>query len=139
MLVSVVPAGDHLNGKPGPGRPPGAPNRRTKVARERALELLEHPDYKLSLLRRIQTDTLAPLMERSLWEYAYGPPKQRVEISTRQDYSELSHEELAQKALDIRQQLLEEAERERQMQEEAARTSATSALLMAQNGSDTVQ
>lgn len=109
------------------------------MARERALELLEHPDYKLSLLRRIQTDTLAPLMERSLWEYAYGPPKQRVEISTRQDYSELSHEELAQKALDIRQQLLEEAERERQMQEEAARTSATSALLMAQNGSDTVQ
>lgn len=124
-----------------PGRPPGAPNKRTLAAREKAAEILATPEYRESLVRRIQQDTLAPLMERTLWEYAYGVPKQKVEVNVnRPDYSELSNEELAARAEELRQQLLEDAREEERIAEETAKQQAVDALFAkTPNAHNTVQ
>jgi hypothetical protein len=65
----------------GKGRPRGAVNGATKRAREFAELILCSQEYRDSLVRRIRTDSLAPNIEALLYHYAYGKPKERVELS----------------------------------------------------------
>jgi hypothetical protein len=60
-------------GDPRAGRPPGAPNRTSRDARELAQRLLSDPAYVESLQTRLLAGKLGEL-EKVLWQYAYGPP-----------------------------------------------------------------
>lgn len=64
---------------PGPGRPKGGLNRTTKEIRDLARNLLDDPDYKASLRTRLLAG-VAPHIETLLWHYAYGKPKETVEL-----------------------------------------------------------
>lgn len=64
----------------GHGRPVGALNKRTTEARDLARALVEDPEYRQLLLIRIKVGE-APHMETLLWHYAYGKPKETVELS----------------------------------------------------------
>ena len=64
---------------PGAGRKKGSPNRTTTEIRESARKLLEDPKYQESLAYRLMKGT-APHMETMLHQYAYGKPKDTVEI-----------------------------------------------------------
>ena len=63
----------------GPGRPKGIPNRVTAEIRQLARTLLEDKPYRRSLRRRLMNGTLGAL-EIVLWHYAYGKPKEHVEM-----------------------------------------------------------
>lgn len=64
-----------------------------RAKREKALEaaakeevgrlakfLVEDPVYLLDLQERLRNGTLHPMLQQLLWNYAYGKPKERVEI-----------------------------------------------------------
>ena len=60
---------------------PGTPNKATREVRELARRLVEDPEYQAALHSRLlngQAGALEPL----LWHYAYGKPKEPVELST---------------------------------------------------------
>lgn len=57
------------------GRVRGSLGRLTREAREAALEILESPEYRDSLIERASEGTLPPVIEVMLWTYAYGKPK----------------------------------------------------------------
>jgi hypothetical protein len=82
------------------GRPPGAPNKANGLAKHFAREIVESPEYRASLKSRAKSGTLPPQVETMLWAYAYGKPTEKVEITTpqHQDMSEMSTEELAERA-----------------------------------------
>jgi hypothetical protein len=67
------------NGRPGPGRPKGVIPKVTLEVRAAARALLDDPAYKDSLRARLNAGT-APHMETLLWHYAFGKPKETVEI-----------------------------------------------------------
>jgi len=87
MFVKGQPA------RPGPGRPKGAPNKRTKEARELARKFATDRTYQTNLLKRLRAGE-AGSMEPVLWYYAYGKPKDSVAHTF--DLSMLSDEELDQ-------------------------------------------
>lgn len=99
----------------GKGRPPGRPNRRTIIGREFAQGILESEEYQQSLKRRIENGTLSPLVEILLYHYAYGKPKETVEIRRGPiDLSGLSTDELAQRAHSLAKQILERESHEQE-------------------------
>ena len=63
------------------GKPKGALNHATRDIREFARECLESPDYVQRLRARLAAGK-APHMETLLAHYAYGKPKDVVEINT---------------------------------------------------------
>ena len=63
----------------GPGRPKGVQNRVTVEAREYATRLVTDPAYISGLERRLIEGT-AGSMEPLLWAFAYGKPKERLEV-----------------------------------------------------------
>jgi hypothetical protein len=65
----------------GKGRPRGTQNKVSAQAREFAQNILTSPEYRASLVRRIQQDDLPPVVETLLYHYAYGKPKERIEVS----------------------------------------------------------
>jgi hypothetical protein len=67
--------------KGNPGRPKGAVNKATRDIREFARECLEAPEYVRRLKARLEAGK-APHMEQLLAHYAYGKPKDVVEINT---------------------------------------------------------
>ena len=87
MFVTGQPA------RPGPGRPKGAPNKRTKEARELARKFATDKIYQKRLLERLRAGE-AGSMEPVLWYYAFGKPKESVAHTF--DLSKLSNEELDQ-------------------------------------------
>ena len=87
MFVTGQPA------RPGPGRPKGAPNKRTKEARELARKFATDPIYQKQLLQRLRAGK-AGSMEPVLWYYAYGKPKESLAHTL--NLSKLSDEELDQ-------------------------------------------
>jgi hypothetical protein len=97
------------------GRPAGSPNKITKVARLKAQALLESPEYVASLLTRIVEGTLPPAVETMLWYYAWGKPREVIEVEhVKRDLSSLSDEQLAERADALAQALRERrAEQER--------------------------
>jgi hypothetical protein len=67
--------------KGNPGKPKGAISKATRDIREFARECLESPEYVRRLKDRL-TAGKAPHMEQLLAHYAYGKPKDVVEINT---------------------------------------------------------
>ena len=59
----------------------GVPNKTTREVKSFAIKVLEDPRYVASLWRRIKKDTLPPAVEVLLYYYAYGKPKERLEVS----------------------------------------------------------
>jgi len=49
-------------------------------ATELAKFLVEDPIYLLDLQEKLRAGTLHPMLQTLLWNYAYGKPKERVEV-----------------------------------------------------------
>jgi hypothetical protein len=64
------------------GRLKGTPNRVTLEVRELAQQLLSRPTYLEALEHRLDTAQLAPAVENQLWQYAFGKPKETLEVDT---------------------------------------------------------
>jgi len=79
--------------RPGPGRPKGAENQKTKEAREIARKLTTDKTYQINLLKRMQDGTAGP-MEPCIWHYAFGKPKDSLDLNW--DLAKLSDQELDQ-------------------------------------------
>jgi len=65
---------------PNAGRRPGSANKKTRIIRDFAAQVLESPDYILALRGRIRLGD-APEIEKLLYHYAYGRPPDKVELS----------------------------------------------------------
>lgn len=63
---------------PGSGRKRGTVNKATEQVREMARRIVDDPQYQETLLSRARFGELSPLMERVLWEYAYGRPPEKI-------------------------------------------------------------
>jgi hypothetical protein len=63
------------------GRPKGVPNKVTTEVKAVATELVDDPVYRARLRRALQTRTVAPAIEVMLWHYAYGKPKDAVDLT----------------------------------------------------------
>ena len=50
------------------------------TAKTYAIEILNSPEYRASLMRRIVIDELPSAVECKLWDYAYGRPVERVQV-----------------------------------------------------------
>ncbi len=70
----------------GKGRRKGVPNKATREVREFCQRLLESEDYQAALRQRISKGRLAPALECLIWTYAYGKPKERVEMESEITY-----------------------------------------------------
>ena len=85
--------------KRGPGRPKGGrgEHRKTKEARQFAASIVNDPIYRANLLARAQTGTLAPGIEQMLWHYAWGKPKDTVDVNmmVSSEFTDLSNQEIA--------------------------------------------
>ena len=57
------------------GRRTGSLNRATLEAKAACAELVDDPDYRRSLARRLLSGKLSPALECMLWYYAKGKPK----------------------------------------------------------------
>jgi hypothetical protein len=62
------------------------PNTATREVREAAAELVENPRYRANLEQRLIAGKLAPAMEALLWHFAYGKPKESIEIEQTTKY-----------------------------------------------------
>lgn len=62
------------------GRAKGTPNKATVEVREVARRLVEDPEYQDRFKRRLLAGELAPGVEQMLWAYAYGKPKETIEL-----------------------------------------------------------
>lgn len=67
-------------GDPRTGRRKGVQNKATVEVREMAQKLIEDPGYRKALKIRLQVGE-AQAVETMLWHYAYGKPKERVEVT----------------------------------------------------------
>jgi hypothetical protein len=61
------------------GRKKGTPNKATVEVSELARRLVENPAYMQSLRRRLRNGK-AGALEPILWYYAYGKPKEQVDL-----------------------------------------------------------
>jgi hypothetical protein len=64
----------------GGGRPKGVPNKATREIAAFARNLLESPEYLVSLRKRLVRGS-APHMETLLHHYGYGKPKDVLEVA----------------------------------------------------------
>jgi hypothetical protein len=78
------------------GRSKGALNYKTRDAETFARSVVSDPEYRAAIRQRAIDGTLG-VMEQTLWHYAYGKPKERLELSmdSGPDLSALPPEELA--------------------------------------------
>jgi hypothetical protein len=56
------------------------PNKVTREVRDAARKLVEDERYRAKLGERLESGKLAPAMETMLWHYAYGKPKETVDV-----------------------------------------------------------
>lgn len=63
----------------GAGRPKGRLNEKTLAVQTFARSFVEDPDYRLALRARLLLGE-ANAVEAMLWHYAYGKPKETVEL-----------------------------------------------------------
>jgi hypothetical protein len=63
----------------GQGRPKGRLADATIEVKAAARNLVDDPEYRESLRKRLHAG-LAPHMETLLWHYAYGKPKETIEV-----------------------------------------------------------
>lgn len=81
-------------------------NRNARLAQAFAQEIVESKDYRDSLTSRIKSGALPAQLEAMLWHYAYGKPKETVEVlvnehAIEQELNDLSEEQLAARAQEI--------------------------------------
>ena len=95
-----------MRGRKTGGRRKGTPNKVTAEARGVCAAILDDPTYRTNLTRRARAGTLAPAVEAMLWHYAFGKPKDslNVTIGPAGDLSELSTEELLHRVDGLREQ-----------------------------------
>src|SRR4051794_37586393 len=89
------------------GRPKGTYlTPRTVKVRDVCRDICEDPEYAADLLVRARTRQLGA-MEPVIWAYAYGKPKERVDIQVgvQEDLSQFSAGELAQRLATMAAQL----------------------------------
>lgn len=75
------------------GRRPGTRNRTTVEVREVATKLVDDPEYREQLRRRMIAGTAGPI-ELLMWHYSRGKPIERVETGAPNAFAELSDAEL---------------------------------------------
>lgn len=75
--------GTFQKGQGGPGRPPGVPNKLSRAAKAEALRLLEDPDYRAAFADAWKTRKIAPQIEMMVWHYAYGKPKETLQLESK--------------------------------------------------------
>lgn len=63
------------------GRVAGVPNRAGGEIEARCRALIESSDYQEIFQRRFEAGKLPPALEAMTWHYAYGKPKERMELS----------------------------------------------------------
>ena len=64
-----------------PGRPKGVPNKATKEVKELSRRLVLDPEYQQKLKQRLLKGTLTPVVECLLWHYAFGKPKDTLDLN----------------------------------------------------------
>jgi hypothetical protein len=62
------------------GRRKGVPNKATVEVKELSAQLLDDPEYRERLQKRLRSGDVAPAVECMLWYYRFGKPKERVEV-----------------------------------------------------------
>jgi hypothetical protein len=62
------------------GSQKGTPNKVTVEVRDAAKAIVEDAEYRERFIARAHAGELAPALESMLWYYAYGKPKERVEL-----------------------------------------------------------
>jgi hypothetical protein len=97
------------------GRPKGTLNRVTIEIRDAARAIVDDPVYRAGLLTRLLNGE-APHMETLMWHYAYGKPKETIEVSAPDTFAGLSQAELAEQAEAIARELRAAADAEAQRQ-----------------------
>jgi hypothetical protein len=99
------------------GRPRGALNRATKYHQEFCRAIVESPEYRTWLVTRIMDGTLPAAIEMLLHYYAYGKPRERLEISSGSGLDGLSTEDLLARAQEMGRLAMElkEAEERRRV------------------------
>lgn len=60
------------------GRQPGSLNKATVEAKAACAELIDDPEYRRSLGKRLRAGKLSPAVECLLWFYAKGKPKEEL-------------------------------------------------------------
>ena len=83
---STKPVGAHKRNtsglkRGGPGRPKGVPNKVTQEVREWARGIMEDPLVQAKTLKQAQEGKLPPAVFTTILAYAYGKPKDELEIS----------------------------------------------------------
>ena len=62
-----------------------------RIARERAIDLLNDDAYASKLRSRLRAGDVAPQVEVALWHYAYGKPTDHVKV---EDFREFDDDKL---------------------------------------------
>jgi len=78
----------------GPGRPKGSLNQRTLEAKAFARQLVSSPTYLQKLQADLNERNVDASIEAMVWHYAYGKPKEYVEVQY--NFEALNTEEIVQ-------------------------------------------
>ena len=70
-----------MRGRKTGGRRKGTPNKVTAEARTVCAAILDDPTYRTNLTARARAGTLAPAVEAMLWHYAFGKPKDSLDVT----------------------------------------------------------
>ena len=63
------------------GRVKGVPNKATKEVKNLCRSWVEDAEYQKQFLTRFKAGKLPPQLETMVWAYAYGKPKESVELT----------------------------------------------------------
>jgi hypothetical protein len=100
---AIVYSGKLLDGGVMPhraGRPKGVPNKTTQEVKAAARAIVDDPAYRESLIKRLHAG-LAPHMEPLLWHYAYGKPKETIEVEGTVTVEKIVREVIKPQVIDI--------------------------------------
>jgi hypothetical protein len=87
------------------GRAKGTPNKVTVEAKRAAAEIVDDPVYRRRLAAAARARKLSPVMESLLWYYAKGKPKDEVDLDVKMRPSEMSDEQMRERALALADRL----------------------------------
>ena len=64
------------------GKSDGSSTTVTRQVKELCCNLVEDPKYQASFKRRLLSGELSPALESLVWHYAFGKPKDEVDLAT---------------------------------------------------------